>query len=147
MMRNTPNIVSAKQLIHFGQLIRSGTISSAIYSISLVFHDIRFISILFAGKFQQFNYNKVKNMQMYNKKSPPLYNLTNVLCDVQIIYGTADNIVNPADVEKLIEVLGDRVVDVVLVSAANHFDFIFAASGKKDFYSKIIAYIDKKFPL
>lgn len=84
---------------------------------------------------------------MYNRRSPPLYNLTNVLCDVQILYGTADTIVNPADVHKLIETLGDRVVDVVIVPGANHFDFIFSASGKKDFYSKIIAFIDKKFPM
>lgn len=69
-----------------------------------------------------------------------------MLCDVQIIYGATDNIVQPADVEKLIKSLGNRVVDVVLVSAANHFDFIFAASGKKDFYSKIIAFIENRFP-
>lgn len=83
---------------------------------------------------------------MYNRRSPPLYNLTNVHCDIQIIYGTSDSIVHPTDVEKLIESLGDRVVDVALVLGANHFDFIFSASGKKDFYSKIIAFIDTKFP-
>lgn len=47
----------------------------------------------FVGKFQQFNYKKLKNLQMYKRNWPPLYNLSRTDCEIQIIYGAKDEIV------------------------------------------------------
>lgn len=70
IMKNAPAGISSKQLIHFGQLISSGT-------------------------FGQFDYKREKNLKIYGQILPPQYNLSNILTKLQIIYATNDLILSP----------------------------------------------------
>lgn len=70
IMQNAPAGISAKQLIHYGQLIKSGT-------------------------FAQFDYKREKNLKVYDQPLPPLYNLSNIMTQMQIIYATQDLVLSP----------------------------------------------------
>lgn len=64
----TPVSVSHKQMLHYGQVIKS-------------------------GKFRQFDYKTERNLKVYDQATPPMYNLANVRTKMQLFYGTNDMLV------------------------------------------------------
>lgn len=57
--------------------------------------SILFVSVSFLGKFQQFDYGYVKNMEHYGQSEPPDYNVKNITALISLQYGTGDLIVSP----------------------------------------------------
>ena len=58
-------------------------------------YEILFVSVSFLGKFQEFDYGPVKNVEHYGQSEPPDYNLKNITAPISLHYGTGDLIVSP----------------------------------------------------
>lgn len=43
-----------------------------------------------SGRFAQYDYGHVKNLEMYGNKKPPLYNLTNIQAPIALFVGAYD---------------------------------------------------------
>lgn len=65
VINNTPNTISTKQVVHFGQLLKS-------------------------GKFQRFDYKSSANLRIYGQAEPPAYNIRNVTTNMFVYYGVKD---------------------------------------------------------
>lgn len=82
MLRNSPNIASIKQLMHFGQIIKS-------------------------NRFQQFDYKETANLRIYGHPQPPEYDLSALNASLFVYYGLAD-FTTPANVTEIIFEFGFR---------------------------------------
>lgn len=65
LVNNSPNTISTKQFVHFGQLIRSGL-------------------------FRKFDYKRSANLRIYGQAEPPEYDLSNVMTKLFVYYGARD---------------------------------------------------------
>ncbi|XP_016959939.2 lipase 3-like [Drosophila biarmipes] len=89
-----------------------------------------FLQLKRAGKFQQFDYGKKKNLQVYKQPSPPEYPLKNVhpKAPIHIYYSVGDTMTSESDVLKLISTLGKVVAHRIPYTEWGHSDFIFAST-------------------
>lgn len=103
-----------KQLFHYGQLIRS-------------------------HRFCQFDYGLHRNLHIYNRPTPPDYNLKNCTAAVAIVYAEQDTTVAAEDIRRLPNEL-PNVVEIRRVDddTFNHIDFIWASDAKELVYDYII---------
>lgn len=65
MVNNAPNTISTKQLVHFGQLIKT-------------------------ERFQKFDYKTAANLRFYGQAEPPEYDLCKVNVKLYVYYGSKD---------------------------------------------------------
>ncbi|XP_055375835.1 uncharacterized protein LOC129608376 [Condylostylus longicornis] len=119
MLSHTPSGASTKQLMHFGQLIRTGS-------------------------FRKYDFDFMANSQRYGQFMPPDYNLDMVQVPVALYYSSNDWLVSLCGVEKLANSL-PKVIDKYLVPMPefNHLDFVWAVDGKKLLYNRIILNLNK----
>lgn len=111
IFKTFPAGASAKQSLHFAQLIKS-------------------------GKFQSFDYEE-NNIKKYRRATPPEFKLFNIKAPIAIFYGTSDNLLAVEDAEKIISKL-KNVVGKFKIEAWNHFDFIYASGDYYDINSKML---------
>lgn len=103
-----------KQLFHYGQLIRS-------------------------HRFCQYDHGTQRNLEIYNRTTPPDYNLHNCTARVAIIYADHDTITPAKDVRHLPDVLPNvMVIHRVDDDTFNHIDFIWATDAKELVYDYIV---------
>ncbi|XP_053614874.1 lipase 3-like [Plodia interpunctella] len=105
---------STKQLIHFGQLIVSGT-------------------------FRKFDYGTLENLAKYGSATPPDYPLEKVTSKVAIFYADNDNYFSAAeDRAKLVARLPNIIEQYrVPYTAFAHLDFLFGKNLKELVYDKV----------
>lgn len=114
---NSPNGVSVKQLVHFGQLIES-------------------------GRFHQFDYKEPANRRIYGQAVPPEYQLrARINVSLQVFYGTADTVTSPLGVQRLIDECEPFVERVLPSIGANHFDFVLNSDARDKYYEKIVRFV------
>lgn len=103
-----------KQLYHFGQLIRG-------------------------HRFAQYDYGKSRNLQIYQRETPPEYDLKRCTTRVGIMYADADTLAYPIDVKRLPDEL-PNVVEIRRVEneSFNHIDFLWARDAKEFVYRHIV---------
>ncbi|XP_018563457.1 lipase 1-like [Anoplophora glabripennis] len=99
-LSNFPAGASAKQVLHYAQIIEK-------------------------GKFQKYDWGPKENIRRYNSKIPPEYNLKNITAPVALFYGEADSVATKEDVEILAKLL-PNVVEMYKVPSKNwnHLDFV-----------------------
>lgn len=105
------------QLTHFGQQIRS-------------------------PRFRQFDYGMMRNFIIYNRSTPPEYQLNRCTARVAIIYSEYDSLCPARDVRRLPRELPNvveirRVDDVTF----NHIDFVWGVDAKELVYDFIIHWL------
>ncbi|KAJ8922164.1 hypothetical protein NQ315_004099 [Exocentrus adspersus] len=111
--KTTPAGASTKQLIHYGQEIRS-------------------------GKFRQFDYGFVCNMAMYGSLQPPIYNLSRITAPMGLYYAKNDWLVSVEDVKMLKTQLTNVVEDYLIpYEYFNHLDFLFAKDVVSLLYTRV----------
>lgn len=115
ILGHMPTTSSTLQLVHYGQLVRS-------------------------GRFCQFDFGEEKNRETYGTESPPDYNLTKVTVPNVVFFGENDWVADPADVETLISHL-PHIHDSNFIKGFNHLDIIYADTANDLVYSKILKYI------
>jgi lysosomal acid lipase/cholesteryl ester hydrolase len=105
---------STKSLNHYAQIIRS-------------------------GKFREFDYGHVKNMEHYGQSEPPDYNVKNIIAPISLQYGRGDLIVSPEGVQHL----SDQLPHLVAMVQAqppnfNHIDFVLANDARPLIFDHIL---------
>lgn len=114
-----PSSASLKQLIHYGQLVRS-------------------------NRFCQYDNGAAINKQIYGTVTPPDYNLKAATAPVAMFYADGDVIVNPKDAIRTRAAL-PNVVEFRRVDneTFNHYDFIVAADVNPLVYDFVIDLVQK----
>ncbi|XP_026482358.1 uncharacterized protein LOC113389552 [Ctenocephalides felis] len=119
ILENIPSGGSAKELLHFAQLVKS-------------------------GKFQKFDYGLIKNYQIYGQIHPPEYNLSVITTPVYLYYSKADVVVSYKDVEYLAEQLPNlKELYKVNHTLWSHVDFLMGVDAVDLVYPRIVANMDK----
>jgi len=113
---HTPAGTSTNNVVHFGQMIKSGLM-------------------------QMFDYgSKKKNKQHYNQDKPPVYDVTQMQTPVALFYGSNDWLADPTDVQALIPKLKNLFSSNYLVGF-NHLDFIWGMRATQEVYLPIVQMI------
>lgn len=114
-----PAGASIMQLIHYGQILKSGV-------------------------FQQYDYGRLVNFLRYRTFEPPRYNLSRVTAPVILHYADNDYLSAPEDVETLAKQLPGIVSKrMVPMRRFNHIDFIWGINSKELLYSHVISNMKK----
>lgn len=113
-MQHIPSGSSTRQIIHYGQLMKT-------------------------DRFCLYNYGAVKNLKVYRSLRPPTYRLDRVYAPVALHYGRNDLLASVEDVLKL----GSELPNLFGLFPAphprfNHIDFLFAKNVRQLVYEKII---------
>lgn len=106
-----PAGASAKQFIHFSQLIKT-------------------------GKFQSFDYGDDNNKK-YGQLKPLGYNLSKIVVPFALFYGTNDYVLAVEDAEKVSKKLGN-VIGKFKIKSWNHFDFMYGAESYRMINSRVL---------
>jgi len=101
MLANFPSGSGYRCFIFYGQCVASG------------------------GLFRRFDYGKDSNMAIYGQTEPPEYPVDDIDMPIAIFNGSLDPVVLEADVDYLIERLGDKVVYHKVIEA-DHWTFSMA---------------------
>ncbi|KAI5638517.1 alpha/beta hydrolase fold domain-containing protein [Phthorimaea operculella] len=115
-----PSTLSIKQLIHFGQLVKS-------------------------GKFRRYDYGLDRNMAVYGSEQPPDYPLANITTPVALFYSRANDW---ASVYEDVLILKNNLQNVVEFYEVPfdkwaHLDYIWAKDVKALVYDKLLELIQK----
>lgn len=105
---------SIRQLIHYGQVTNS-------------------------GRFRKYDFGPEKNREIYNRTTPPDYNLKKITAPVAIYYSLNDWITTISDIHILMKKL-PNVVKSYLVphKEFNHIDFILGTQAPKYLFKEVL---------
>ncbi|CAH1133561.1 unnamed protein product [Ceutorhynchus assimilis] len=89
-----------------------------------------------ADRFQFYDYELFRNLQVYGQFKPPLYNLRSISGKIPIIisYGVNDYFAGTEDFERLIAEIPGAIGHIVPWPFFNHVDFVYAKDAKKLLY-------------
>lgn len=111
---HSPAGASSRQMIHFGQVIRS-------------------------MQFRRFDFGLLGNWQQYGQATPPFYNLWRVRAPTHLYYGANDWLVVPLDVGFLnVGLPNVRLLYLVPMPLWNHLDFVWAMRVRQFVYQPLV---------
>lgn len=118
---HSPAGASIKQGVHYGQLVKS-------------------------GRFCQFDYGPLENMNRYNTLTPPDYNISKITSPMYLFYSVGDMFSDIRDVERFKKEL-PNVKAYVRVDDPKwtHLDFVAGLTSKSTITDKTIKYMNKYF--
>nr|CAI5863807.1 unnamed protein product [Callosobruchus analis] len=80
----------------------------------------------FTGRFRPYDYGVIKNLEVYNRSSPPDYDISKITSPLAMLYGKNDLVTAPKDVEVLANMLPNLVkLHKIEKPPFNHADFVF----------------------
>ncbi|CAG9787966.1 unnamed protein product [Diatraea saccharalis] len=115
MLGHMPTTSSTLQLVHYGQLVKS-------------------------GRFCRFDFGAQRNMEIYGAEYPPDYDLSNVAVPVVLYFSENDWLADIADVQILEHHL-QNIYESNYIQDFNHLDFLYASKANEIIYSKIVTQI------
>ncbi|XP_032454071.1 lipase 3 isoform X2 [Nasonia vitripennis] len=84
-----------------------------------------------SGHFKMFDYGIVENFKIYKQIHPPLYNLSNIVAPIAILYGNGDTLIPAENAVQLSKMLPNVLtIETVPDGKFNHLDFLFARDLK-----------------
>ncbi|XP_011055499.1 PREDICTED: lipase 3-like [Acromyrmex echinatior] len=116
---HSPAGSSVKQLLHFAQLINSGS-------------------------FHKFDYGTKTNLSLYGSTQPPKYTLEKIKAPVAIFYSENDFINHHINVQKLTDNLPNVIqIEKIAYEKFNHIDYIWGRDARTILYNKIVTVLKK----
>ncbi|KAL0362145.1 UNVERIFIED_CONTAM: Triacylglycerol lipase 2 [Sesamum calycinum] len=120
-LKHEPQSTSTKNMIHFAQMIRQGTIAMYDYG------------------------SEDDNNKHYGQTTPPDYNMTSIPNDLPLFlgYGGEDLLSDVKDVQTLINALSDHEPDKLVLQYIQdyaHLDFVYAINAKQVVYDPLVAF-------
>ncbi|GLV35382.1 uncharacterized protein CBL_01468 [Carabus blaptoides fortunei] len=109
---HVPDSFSIKELAHFSQLVKS-------------------------GRFRNFDYGTVGNLQVYNRTEPPDYDLSKVTAPVAIYCSENDWQSSAVDADQLYQELGNPIDKFVLAERPNHYSYFHGKNMRQILYSRM----------
>ncbi|XP_077207069.1 lipase member M-like [Paroedura picta] len=113
---HAPDFTSVKNILHWGQVAKSGEFRNYDYGSGLV--------------------------DKYNKTSPPLYKIEEITVPIAIWHGAQDWVCQPAEIEALLP----RITNLIHHECFpdwNHFDFIWGLDAPQRLYKEILYLMEK----
>lgn len=119
MLRNTPAGAAVRQIVHYGQGMRS-------------------------GRFAQFDHGHIQNLRTYGSRNPPDYRLERASVPINLMYSLNDLMAAVVDVHHLSKLL-PNVVSLYQVPHPrfNHLDFTWGLRVKELVYDHLLTVIDR----
>ncbi|XP_016839047.1 lipase 3 isoform X2 [Nasonia vitripennis] len=115
ILSHSPAGASTKTIVHYGQEITS-------------------------GRFQRYDYGPKGNLAIYNRTTPPDYDLSKVSVPVGVFWSENDWLASPVDVKRLYDRLPRKILDYkVDYPKFNHLDFLWALDAPKLVYAKLLS--------
>ncbi|XP_072399745.1 gastric triacylglycerol lipase-like [Diabrotica undecimpunctata] len=103
-----------------------------------------YLQIAKKGIFAQYDYGAIKNLQRYNKSTPPVYDLNKVTACIAIFYGEKDDIITVKGALETIEMLPNVYYShKVKYPDFNHIDFLFANNASDLVYKPTVDILRK----
>ncbi|OXU23412.1 hypothetical protein TSAR_002182 [Trichomalopsis sarcophagae] len=103
---------------------------------------LHFYQNIKAGKMQMYDHGLVGNFARYNQRTPPVYNLENIVTPVVLIYGRSDAVATPEDSMDLLNRLRNARAESVPYDNFNHLDFIWGKDTKRLLQNRIMQIIE-----
>ncbi|KAK4492823.1 hypothetical protein RD792_000148 [Penstemon davidsonii] len=121
-LQHEPQSTSTKNMIHFAQMIREGTIKMYDYG------------------------DEKENEKHYGQPSPPSYEMKNIPSNIPLYlaYGGADALSDKEDVKLLIQSLQDHELDKMVLEYREdyaHADYVMAVNVKENVYDSLMAFL------
>ncbi|KAM0731929.1 Lipase 3 [Formica fusca] len=114
-----PAGAAIKQIVHFGQLIMSGS-------------------------FRKYDHGVKMNLNLYGSTQPPKYNLERIKVPVAIFYSDNDFLTHYSDVQKLVNGLPNVIeVKKVPYEKFNHIDYLWGRDARTLLYNRIVIVLKK----
>ncbi|KFV07973.1 Lysosomal acid lipase/cholesteryl ester hydrolase, partial [Pterocles gutturalis] len=98
---------------------------------------IHWHQIVYADRFQAYDYGSNENMKKYNQSSPPVYKIEKISIPIAVWSGGQDKFADPKDMAKLLP----RITNLIYhehFPAWGHLDFIWGLDATERMYQKII---------
>eukprot|EP01080_Neovahlkampfia_damariscottae_P006626 gene6626-10792_t len=112
LSQTEPSPTSAKNMVHWTQLIRS-------------------------GKFHDFDFGKEMNLRIYGYEYPPLFDISKIETPIMLFYGEFDKLATPTDVEKNVIPNIKKLVHSENIKNFKHNDFVRGKNAVAEIYEKI----------
>lgn len=123
---HVPAGASTKQLLHYGQYVKSGL-------------------------FHHYDYGRIRNLAVYSQPTPPAYNLSRVTAPVALHYGLNDWLTVPKDVKRLASELPNVIAFRQIPHPRfTHGDFMFAIDADTLVYRDVVRIMreaEQKYPI
>lgn len=116
-MTHTPAGTSVQNIVHYGQMIKS-------------------------GKFQKHDYGFMGNTLHYGTFKAPLYDVSRMEIPTVLFWSQADTLADAEDVRLLLPKIKNLVGNYYF-EEANHLDFVWGLEAADDFYNPIIKILEE----
>ena len=103
---------------------------------SSVKNFVHYAQSVISKNFQMFDYG-LKNMEKYNQRTAPLYNITNMKVPVALYWADKDWLADPKDVDYIRNRVPD-LVDHFQCLDWNHLDFLWAKNANTLLYERLL---------
>ncbi|CAG9854655.1 unnamed protein product [Phyllotreta striolata] len=85
-----------------------------------------FLQTKISGKLRKFDYGIIKNLDVYNQRSPPEYDFSNISVPIGLFYGQNDLIVTKPEIDELASKLKNVTTFEIPYPRFTHLDFLLA---------------------
>ncbi|XP_042888749.1 gastric triacylglycerol lipase-like [Penaeus japonicus] len=104
-----------------------------------VFTVTHYLQEIQSGNFQKYDYGEEMNLQRYNSRSPPMYDLSKVTVPVALFSSNNDWLAAPEDVERLALELPNVVYHKIVEDPMfTHLDFVWAKDADELVYKDVL---------
>ncbi|KAF6772794.1 Lysosomal acid lipase/cholesteryl ester hydrolase [Paragonimus kellicotti] len=104
---------------------------------------VHYCQSIMNDRFQQFDYGKKKNMEIYGQPTPPEYDLSNITVPTVVFSGGHDWLAVKKDILRLVDRLGKAVISYTHFDDYNHLDFVWGMDTGYVLYPAVLEWLSK----
>ncbi|OXA52641.1 Lipase 3 [Folsomia candida] len=106
---------------------------------------IHFLQSVHSGKFRQYDYGMIGNIQKYGQMNPPIYKLSKVTAPVSIFWSENDVLCDPKGVKRLKNELPNCETSIKINDTQfTHIDYLYAKDADKLVYKKVMDLLEQQ---